>query len=126
MADEAYNDTVRDHFSNPRNAGTLEGAHAMGRAESGKDGDILQLYLRLDEAGERIEACRFQTFGCGAAIAAGSVTTELLIGRTLEEAASLTREDVAEALGGLPAGKLHCSVLSEEAIAAALAELGNA
>ena len=115
-----YSDILIDHFENPRNVGELQDPDAVGRAGNPACGDLLELSLRV--SGGRIDAARFRATGCGAAIASSSVTTELLIGRTLEEAASLTNEQVAAALGGLPRQKLHCSVLAEDAIQSALAD----
>lgn len=117
---ELYNETVLDHYRNPRNVGVLEGADAVGKAENSACGDVLHLYLRID--GARVIDCRFKTFGCAAAIAAGSRLTELVRGATLEEVRRLRRQDVVDALGGLPPMKVHCSVLAEDAIRAALAD----
>lgn len=113
-----YNETVMDHFLNPRNAGSLPGANAVGRAGSGDCGDLVELSLRIQ--GDRIVEARFRAFGCVAAIAGASVTTELVRGRTLIEALALTNRDVVEALGGLPPHKVECSILAEEAIRSAL------
>jgi nitrogen fixation protein NifU and related proteins len=118
---ELYNDIVLDHYQNPRNAGVLEGADAVGKAENSACGDVLHLYLQIDEG--RVLAARFQTFGCATAIAAGSRLTEMVAGRTLAELGGILRQDVTDALGGLPPMKVHCSVLAEDAIQAALADL---
>ena len=107
-----------DHFLNPRNLGEVEDADGIGEVGEAACGDLMRLSLKI-EAG-RIREARFKTFGCAAAIASSSMATELVTGRTLEEALRLTNKDVAEALGGLPPGKIHCSVLAEEAIQAAL------
>ena len=113
-----YHPTVLDHFLNPRNLGEVEDADGIGEVGEAACGDLMRLSLKI-EAG-RIREARFKTFGCAAAIASSSMATELVTGRTLEEALRLTNEDVAAALGGLPPGKIHCSVLAEEAIQAAL------
>lgn len=115
-----YNPVILDHFERPRNVGTIDDADAVGRAGNPACGDELELSFRIRDG--RIERAMFRASGCGAAIASSSITTELLAGMTLEEAASLTNTKVASALGGLPAMKLHCSVLAEEAVAAALAD----
>ncbi|RME92854.1 MAG: iron-sulfur cluster assembly scaffold protein [Verrucomicrobia bacterium] len=113
-----YNDTVMDHFLNPRNAGPLPNANAVGRAGSGDCGDLVELSLRVED--DRVVEARFRAFGCVAAIAGASVTTELVRGRTVAEALALTNTDVVHALGGLPPRKVECSILAEEAIRAAL------
>ena len=113
-----YNDTVLDHYQNPRNMGELEAADAVGIVENSACGDVLQLYLQIDAG--RIARATFKTFGCAAAIAASSMLTEMIKGVTLKELQQVRKEDVAEALGGLPPMKLHCSVLAEDAIRAAL------
>ena len=115
---EAYNETVLDHYRNPRNVGVLKDAQAVGKAENSACGDILHLYLQID--GDRVVDSRFQTFGCAAAIAAGSKLTEMVIGATLDQLRTIRRLDVVQALGGLPPMKIHCSVLAEDAIRAAL------
>ena len=113
-----YNDIVLDHYQNPRNVGILENADAVGRVENSACGDVLQLYLRIDAG--RVARASFKTFGCAAAIAAGSMLTEMIKGATLKEIEGLRKEDVAAALGGLPPMKMHCSVLAEDAIQVAL------
>ncbi len=113
-----YNDIVLDHYQNPRNVGILENADAVGRVENSACGDVLQLYLQIDAG--RVVRASFKTFGCAAAIAAGSMLTEMIRGATLKEIEALRKEDVAAALGGLPPMKLHCSVLAEDAIQVAL------
>ena len=113
----AYSDLVRDHFENPRNAGEIADADAAGYETNPVCGDTMRLTLRID--GGRIVEARFQTSGCPAAIAAGSVCTEIIGGLSLAEAEALTKEDYAAALGGLPASKMHCSVLAADAVRAA-------
>src|SRR4030095_2488098 len=115
-----YNSVILDHFERPRNVGLIEKADAVGRAGNPACGDELEISFRI--RGGRIEQVMFRASGCGAAIASSSITTELLSGMTLDEAASLTNTQVADALGGLPATKMHCSVLAEDAVAAALAD----
>ncbi len=114
-----YSDVVQDHFEHPRNVGVLEHADAEAEVMNPACGDIMRLYLKID--GERIVEAKFQTQGCPAAIAAGSMSTEMLVEMTLEEAAGLKRDAVNEALGGLPPQKVHSSVLVEDAVKAALA-----
>ena len=116
-----YSDKVMDHFEHPRNVGSLPGANAVGQVGNPKCGDIMKMYLNIDEDGV-ITDVKFQTFGCGSAIATSSMATEMIKGRTVDEAMGLTNAAVAEALDGLPAYKMHCSVLAEEAIKAALAD----
>ena len=115
-----YSDLLLDHFENPRNVGEASRVDACGRAANPGCGDELVLTLRVDE-GRVAEAC-FRASGCAASIASSSMTTVLLAGRTLDEAGRLTNVEVAAALGGLPPAKMHCSVLAEEAVAAALAD----
>ena len=113
-----YSDKVMDHFRNPRNVGVIENADAVGEVGNAKCGDIMKMYLKIEN--DRIADVKFETFGCGSAIASSSMATELIKGKNLSEVRELTNKAVAEALDGLPAYKMHCSVLAEEAIKAAL------
>ena len=113
-----YSETVMDHFRNPRNVGVIEDADGVGEVGNAKCGDIMKIYLKISDG--VIADVKFETFGCGSAIASSSMATELIKGKPVEEALTLTNRAVAEALDGLPAHKLHCSVLAEEAIKAAL------
>ena len=113
-----YNSTVMDHFMNPRNMGDLKDADGVGEVGAAACGDIMKISLKIK--GGRIEDARFKTFGCGSAIASSSMATELIKGRTIEEAMNFSNQEVVEALGGLPPVKIHCSVLAEEALKAAL------
>ena len=119
-----YSEKVMDHFTNPRNVGEIENADGVGVVGNAKCGDIMKMYLKIDE-NEVITDCKFKTFGCGAAIATSSMATELVKGHTVSEALSLTNSAVVEALDGLPAVKVHCSVLAEEAIKSAVADYYN-
>ena len=110
---------VIDHFSNPRNVGEIENADGVGTVGNSKCGDIMRMYLKVDDSGV-ITDCKFKTFGCGAAIATSSMATEMIKGKTLKEALKLTNKAVAEALDGLPPVKMHCSLLAEEAVKAAV------
>ena len=114
-----YSDKVMDHFRNPRNVGVLQGANGVGEDGNPVCGDIMKMYLKINDD-EIIEDVKFETFGCGSAIASSSMATELIKGKSVEEALSLTNKAVAEALDGLPAHKMHCSVLAEEAIKSAI------
>ncbi len=116
--DTAYSQLVLDHFLNPRNVGEVKDADGVGEVGAAAFGDVMKISLKV--RGERIAEARFQTFGCGTAIAASSVTTELITGRTLEEAKQFSNQEVIDALGGLPPEKVHCSMLAEEAVRAAL------
>ena len=116
-----YSEVVMDHFMNPRNVGTIEDASGVGEVGNAKCGDIMKIYLEIDE-NDIIVDCKFKTFGCGAAIATSSMATELIKGHTVEEVLKLTNSAVVEALDGLPAVKVHCSVLAEEAVKTALAD----
>ena len=113
-----YSEKVMDHFRNPRNVGVIENADGVGEVGNAKCGDIMKMYLKIDD--DTISDVKFETFGCGSAIASSSMATELIIGKPLGEVAKLTNKAVAEALDGLPAYKMHCSVLAEEAIQSAL------
>ncbi|HKB06969.1 MAG TPA: iron-sulfur cluster assembly scaffold protein [Candidatus Polarisedimenticolia bacterium] len=113
-----YSDTVLDHYRNPRNVGEIPGTAAVAQAGDPATGDVLRISLRIE--GDIVAEARFKAFGCTAAIAAGSMTTTLLEGRTLEEAARLTNQDVVRALDGLPQPKIQCSVLAEQAVREAL------
>ncbi|KAB2675118.1 MAG: Fe-S cluster assembly scaffold protein NifU [Verrucomicrobia bacterium] len=113
-----YNPTVMDHFMNPRNMGDLKDADGIGEVGAAACGDIMKISLRIKDG--KIEDARFKTFGCGSAIASSSMATELIKGRTIEEAMHFTNQEVVSALGGLPPVKIHCSVLAEEALKAAL------
>jgi nitrogen fixation NifU-like protein len=115
-----YSEKVMDHFSNPRNVGELEDANAVGQVGNPKCGDIMKIFMKIEN--NVISDIRFKTFGCGAAVATSSMATELVKGKTLNEALSLTNKAVAQALDGLPAAKMHCSVLAEEAIKTAIAD----
>ena len=110
-----------DHFANPRNVGVIEDANAVGEVGNAKCGDIMKMYMKINDEGV-IEDIKFKTFGCGAAVATSSMATEMVKGKTIEEALKLTNKAVAEALDGLPPVKMHCSVLAEEAIQAALTD----
>lgn len=113
-----YTEKAMDHFMNPRNVGELEGANGIGTVGNAKCGDIMRVYLKIED--NIIKDAKFKTFGCGAAVATSSITTELVKGKTIEEALKITNKSVAEELGGLPPVKLHCSLLAEESLHAAL------
>ena len=113
-----YSDKVMDHFLNPINVGSLEDANAVGEVGNAKCGDIMKMYLKIED--DVIQDVKFETFGCGSAIASSSMATELIKGKPVSEAMQLTNKAVAEALDGLPDYKMHCSVLAEEAIQEAL------
>ena len=113
-----YSEKVMDHFMNPRNVGVLEDANGIGEVGNAKCGDIMKMYLKIED--NIIKDAKFQTFGCGAAVATSSMSTELIVGKTIEEAMKITNDTVAEALDGLPKVKMHCSNLAEEAIRAAI------
>ena len=115
-----YSDKVRDHFEHPRNVGEIENASGVGTVGNAKCGDIMRIYLDIDDATHMIRDCKFKTFGCGAAVATSSMATEMVKGKTIEEAMQVTNKAVMEALDGLPPVKVHCSLLAEEAIQAAL------
>ena len=113
-----YSEKVMDHFLHPRNVGIIEDANAVGEVGNAKCGDIMKMYMKIEN--DTIQDVKFETFGCGSAIASSSMATELIKGKPVAEAMKLTNQAVAEALDGLPAYKMHCSVLAEEAIHAAL------
>ena len=114
-----YSEKVMDHFNNPRNVGEIENASGVGTVGNAKCGDIMRIYLNIDDDGI-IKEAKFKTFGCGAAVATSSMATELVKGKTVQEALEITNKAVMEALDGLPPVKVHCSLLAEEAIHAAL------
>ena len=114
----AYTDKVMDHFMNPRNVGEIEDASGVGEVGNAKCGDIMRIYIKVEN--DVITDVKFKTFGCGAAIATSSISTEMVKGKTVDEALKLTNKMVTDALGGLPPVKHHCSVLAEEALHAAI------
>ena len=118
-----YSEKVMDHFTNPRNVGEIENAEGVGVVGNAKCGDIMKIYLKIEN--DVIVDCKFKTFGCGAAIATSSMATELIKGHTIDEALQLTNSVVVEALEGLPPVKVHCSVLAEEAVKSAVADYYN-
>jgi nitrogen fixation NifU-like protein len=109
-----YSEKVMDHFTNPRNVGVIEDADGIGEVGNAKCGDIMRIYLKIDDG--IVKDAKFETFGCGSAIASSSMATEMIKGKPIANALALTNKDVVDALDGLPAHKLHCSVLAEEAI----------
>ena len=113
-----YTNTVMDHFMHPRNVGEIKDPSGVGEVGNAKCGDIMKMYLDIEN--DVIKDVKFETFGCGSAIASSSMATEMIKGKTVEEALAITNKDVVDALGGLPAHKLHCSVLAEEAIKSAV------
>ncbi len=113
-----YSEKVMDHFRNPRNVGVIEDANGIGEVGNAKCGDIMKMYLKIED--DVVRDVKFETFGCGSAIASSSMATELIKGKPVKDAMTLTNQAVAEALDGLPVHKLHCSVLAEEAIQSAL------
>lgn len=118
MSQGPYSDTVIDHFENPRNMGEIKEADGEAQVGNPACGDVTRIFLKIED--DRIVDVKFKTFGCAAAIASSSMTTELIKGKTLDEALKLTNETVAQQLGGLPAAKMHCSVMAEEALRAAI------
>ncbi len=118
-----YSDKVMEHFSNPHNMGEMDNPDSIGTVGNPKCGDVMKLFLKIED--DIIVDAKFKTFGCGAAIATSSMATDLVKGKTIEEAKTVTNNAVAEALGGLPPAKMHCSVLAKEAIDAAIAEYLN-
>ncbi len=117
-----YTEKVMDHFQHPRNVGEIEDASGVGTVGNAKCGDIMRMFLDIDDETHIIKECKFKTFGCGAAVATSSMATELIKGKSIDEALKLTNKAVMEALDGLPPVKVHCSVLAEQAIKAALAD----
>lgn len=115
-----YSDAVMDHFSNPRNVGELDDANAVGEVGNAKCGDIMKMYMKIED--DTIKDIKFKTYGCGAAVATSSMATELVKGKTIQEALKVTNKAVVEALEGLPPVKVHCSVLAEEAIKTTIAD----
>ena len=115
-----YSEKVMDHFQHPRNVGEIENASGVGTVGNAKCGDIMRMFLDIDDKTHIIIECKFKTFGCGAAVATSSMATEMVKGKTIEEAMQITNKAVMEALDGLPPVKVHCSLLAEEAIHAAL------
>ena len=115
-----YTDKVMDHFENPRNVGVIENADGVGEVGNPTCGDIMKMYLKIDN--DVITDVKFKTFGCGSAIATSSIATEMIMGKTIDEAIELSNKAVVDALDGLPARKVHCSVLAEDAIKAALVD----
>ena len=113
-----YSAKVMDHFMNPRNVGEIDGADGVGEVGNPACGDMMRLYLKIEDG--RVQDAKFRTFGCGAAIASSSMLTEMIKGKTVEEARAITNQQVAEALDGLPAVKIHCSVMAEQAVKSAL------
>ena len=118
MAAGPYSEKVMDHFMNPRNVGEIESADGVGEVGNPACGDMMRLYLKID--GGKVVDAKFRTFGCGAAIASSSMLTEMIKGKTVDEARAITNQHVADALDGLPAVKIHCSVMAEQAVKSAL------
>ena len=115
-----YSEKVMDHFTHPRNVGVIEDANGVGEVGNAKCGDIMRMYIKVDPDTQVITDVKFNTFGCGSAIASSSMATEMIKGKSIHEALQLSNKAVAEALDGLPAQKIHCSVLAEEAVRAAI------
>ena len=115
-----YSEKVMDHFANPRNVGEIENADGIGEVGNAKCGDIMKMYIKVDNG--VISDVKFKTFGCGAAVATSSMATEMIMGKSIDEALKLTNKAVVEALDGLPASKIHCSVLAEQALKSAIAD----
>ena len=115
-----YSEKVMDHFTNPRNVGEIPDANAVGQVGNPQCGDIMKIYMKINDDTQVIEDVKFKTFGCGSAIASSSMATDMIIGKSVEEALELSNQKIVDELGGLPAVKLHCSVLAEHAIKAAI------
>ena len=115
-----YTEKVMDHFTNPRNMGEIPDADGIGEVGNAKCGDIMKMYIKVEKG--VITDCKFKTYGCGSAIATSSIATEMIKGHTIEEALELSNKAVVEALGGLPANKIHCSVLAEQSVKAAITD----
>ena len=115
-----YSEKVMDHFANPRNVGEIENADGIGEVGNAKCGDIMKMYIKVDNG--VISDVKFKTFGCGAAVATSSMATEMIMGKSIDDALKLTNKAVVEALDGLPASKIHCSVLAEQALKSAIAD----
>ena len=115
-----YSEKVMEHFSNPRNVGEIANADGVGEVGNAKCGDIMKMFLKIEN--DMITDVKFKTFGCGAAIATSSIATEMIMGKSIKDALTLTNKAVVESLDGLPAAKLHCSVLAEEAVKSAIAD----
>src|SRR5690625_826962 len=123
MMNKMYSEKVMEHFTNPRNVGEIDNADGVGEVGNAKCGDIMKMYLKIDD--NVVEDVKFKTFGCGSAIASSSIATELIKGKTIDEVMKLTNKAVVEALDGLPPVKVHCSVLAEQAVKAALLDYSN-
>ncbi len=118
-----YSEKVMDHFANPRNVGEIENADGVGEVGNAKCGDIMKMYIKVDDG--IISDVKFKTFGCGAAVATSSIATEMIMGKSLDDALKVTNKAVVEALDGLPPAKIHCSVLAEQALKAAISDYYN-
>ncbi|UEC42630.1 MAG: scaffold protein for iron-sulfur cluster assembly [Methanothrix sp.] len=123
MSQPGYSEKVMDHFMNPRNVGVIEDPDGYGKVGNPTCGDVMEMFIRVKD--ERIEDIKFRTFGCGAAIATSSMTTEMALGKTVEEGMKITRDEVARELGGLPPNKMHCSNLAADALHMALEDYRN-
>ena len=123
MSQPGYSEKVMDHFMNPRNVGVIEDPDGYGKVGNPTCGDVMEMFIRVKD--DRIEDIKFRTFGCGAAIATSSMTTEMALGKTVEEGMKITRDEVARELGGLPPNKMHCSNLAADALHMALEDYRN-
>ncbi|MDF0589784.1 Fe-S cluster assembly scaffold protein NifU [Candidatus Methanocrinis natronophilus] len=123
MSQPGYSDKVMDHFMNPRNVGVIEDPDGYGKVGNPTCGDVMEMFIRVKD--DRIEEIKFRTFGCGAAIATSSMTTEMALGKTVEEGLKITRDEVGRELGGLPPNKMHCSNLAADALHMALEDYLN-